>query len=235
MATVSKNFIVVVDDDPTVARVLSKELSYRAHSFPSGAQMHDLKSLPTPIAVFVDVHLENGESGLELVTLLRYTWPLTPILVITSDVSGECLATALSIGADDFIRKPFDPFELSARVQARIRHYDVQQTKLTLRFGDLRLDVSRRVLSVGEQWSYLPILECRLLAHLIRKQGAVESANALKRILWGSEKRSDNALHRKIYELRNALKSTQSSVSLNSCYKRGFYLVKPGDEEPPQK
>ena len=90
--------------------------------------------------------------------------------------------------------------------------------------GDLRLDVKYKMLKGNNGYMQLSQRETELLAHPIRSDGVVISKDVLKRELWGSVKVTDNALDRKIFEVRKAVKTVSTEMVLQSVYGRGIFL-----------
>lgn len=217
-------YVITLDDDPMISRIIEKSLSLRSLAF---ASLSDFKSrLPNiePLAVFVDIHLANEQSGLEIVPQLRSRWPYCPIIVITADHADDCLVDAFRKGADDFLLKPVKPREVQARFQTRLAHLQERAAKSALQAGDVRLDTAHRVVTgpIGRQ--FLAPVETLLLAQLIKAKGTVVPKETLKREAWGPVRVSDNAFYRKLFELRRALEGVSSSVKIQSVYGAGLSL-----------
>ena len=155
---------------------------------------------------------------------IEILWPSAAIIVVTMDESAEVIQQALASGADDFIRKPVNAIELVARLKIRIDHLRDQVAETVYKKGDLALDVKHKMLRGGKGYAQLSQREAELLAHLIRSDGVVIPKEVLKRELWGNVKVTDNALDRKIFEVRKAVKSVSSNMVLQSVYGRGIFL-----------
>lgn len=111
------------------------------------------------------------------------------MICLTGKTGVSDKVTAFSLGADDFVQKPFDPLELKARVDAKIKKAQRREgTGTWLMAGDLKIDLSGfRVFSPDEREIELTGTEFRLLAHLIRHPEMVFSRNQLLTAVWGDD------------------------------------------------
>ena len=224
MINKSNQYTVILDDDPIVSKLIERSLSIKAQSFDSPKKLLSVASQLSPVAAFVDIHLGDSESGLDIIPELRSRWPFAPILVITVDPDDEAVAHALSAGADDFIQKPIRPKELVARLQARLNDTAEKEAKNTQTIGDIVLDYSHRVLRGKHVERCLSQTEINLLSSLVNARGSIVARSALKRRGWGQVAVSDNALDRKMYEVRQAIKEVSQYVAVRTCYGVGFVL-----------
>lgn len=217
-------YTITLDDDPIVHRLIQKSLGIKSLQFKSAEKLVETSSHYQPVAAFVDIHLEADENGLHIIPILKAKWPFCPILVITSDPSDEAVSEALASGADDFVRKPIRPKELAARLQARLIDQAQKEAKNVIHMGDLTLDRTHRILKGPRGERYLSSTEINLFMSLLQAKGTVVPRSALKLRCWGQIAVSDNALDRKIYEVRRALKETGSNVNVGTAYGVGFAL-----------
>lgn len=220
------SYTVTLDDDPVIGKIIEGATSMKTFIYASAkALMNDI-ALYTPLGVFVDIHLTGDESGLEIIPQLRETWPDAPIIVITSDPEHSLVASALQAGADDFIRKPLDDIEVRARLNARLAQLSERRGNSVLQFGDAELDVIHKTITGPKGRQLISNREVSLLAQLIKAKGLVLSKAALKKQLWAGMAISDNALDRKIFEVRKLLRAVTDSVELKSIYGEGLKLQK---------
>lgn len=226
------SYTITLDDDPIIARIIEACVGVKTFSYATGKDLlQDIKEY-NPMGVFVDIHLADAESGLEIIPTVKETWPDVPLIVITSDPENTLVAKALSAGADDFIRKPLEELEVRARLNARIAQLIERRGNSLLEFGDLKLDIIQKTLVGNKGRQVISNREVGLLSHLIKAKGMVMSKETLKRHLWGGAAISDNALDRKIYEVRKLLRDVTDNVELKSVYGEGLKLrLKSHDEE----
>ena len=195
--------ILVVDDEPPIVELVTGYLEregYAVHSASDGpsavAAVRDL----APDVVILDVMLP-GLDGIEVCRQVR-TFSDAYVLMLTARSEEIDRVVGLSVGADDYLTKPFSPRELVARVKALLRRPRTLPT-----VGDaapiaahgvgpagLTLDVSRRTASVDGQRVALTTTEFEILAVLSRDPGFVISRQALLDAVWGTDFVGDDHL-----------------------------------------
>jgi DNA-binding response OmpR family regulator len=204
MSQLSGNeYIIVLDDDPMVARIIQKSLGLKTLQYSTVESLTAEAGKFHPVAAFVDIHLET-ETGLSAVPVLKAKWPFCPIIVITGDSTDDAITEALACGADDFVRKPIRPKELAARLQTRLIDQAQKEAKNVLRVGDLSAT------------------EINLFLSLLQARGTIVPRSTLKLRCWGQIAVSDNALDRKVYEVRRALREIGSQLNVGTAYGVGF-------------
>ncbi len=218
------NYTVTLDDDPIVCRMIQEILGIKTFSFSRVSELRQNFERLSPVGVFVDIHLTDDECGLDIVPQIKAKWPLCPIIVITGDYAESLIGQALAIGADDFILKPIRPGELVARLITRRSEIELRNSQTILRFGDLTLDLRHKVLSGPRGQVFQSSREVEMLAYLIRSYGMVIEKSTLKRRVWGNICVSDNALDRKLFEVRKAIKSVTENVEIRAVYGQGVVL-----------
>lgn len=217
-------YTVTIDDDPVICRIIEGATGLKSFSYPSGGDLAQDLSRLRPVGIFVDVHLANQESGLEIIPMLKRRWPDAPLLVITSDPESTIVSDALAAGADDFLRKPLDDVELRARLNARAAQIAERKGAALLEFGDLKLDVVKKSVTGPKGYRIVSNREIGLLAQLAKAKGLIIPKKTLKQHLWGDIAISDNVLDRKIYEVRKLLRDVSDTVELKSVYGEGLAL-----------
>jgi DNA-binding response OmpR family regulator len=169
--------VLVVEDDPLVGDGICRALNGGGFAADLVASAEAAKSaLDTESfdLVIADIGLPR-QNGLQLVRSLRSRGQVIPILILTARDGLEDRVTALDLGADDYLTKPFQVPELLARCRALIRRSNsVANPRIS--FGDLELDTTRKsVIAAGKalelsqrEWA---ILECMILnaGHIVSK------------------------------------------------------------------
>jgi DNA-binding response OmpR family regulator len=217
-------FIVTLDDDPMVSRILELAIGVRSQSYRNLQDYVAARFVREPMAVFIDIHLGIEENGLDVIPDTRKRWPYTPIIVVTSDPNDEALELSFRRGADDFLLKPIKPREAQARFRTRLSEAQDKASKSALGVGDLFLDTAHKVISGPNGKQFLAPVETLMLAQLIKARGTVVPKEILKREAWGPVSVSDNAFYRKLFELRRALQVVTESVKIQSVYGEGLSL-----------
>ena len=138
-----------------------------------------------PDLLILDLGLPDGD-GISLIGDLR-GWSDVPILILSARSQENDKIDALDAGADDYLTKPFNVGELRARVRAllRRRHRHGEEATPVIEFGDVRIDLSRRLVLRANEPVHLTKIEYRLLATLLGQPGKVLTQRNLLREIWG--------------------------------------------------
>ena len=216
--------IIVLDPDPRILPLVKTITGRPSLSFPSALEFQAKWDEITPLAFFIDIKVDNCEEGLKSVPLLKERWPFCPTIVIADDPQVQLLSEALASGADDFISKPLKPKELLARLQSRLDNLAKRQFKEVEPIGDLVVDKTHRTLSGKKETRHLSPTEMNLLLCLHHAKGTVVQRDTLKRRCWGQVYVSDNALNRKLHEVRRIVKELSPHVEIKTLYGVGFVL-----------
>lgn len=209
--------LLVVDDEPNIVELLSASLRFAGFEVASaadGQQALKLVESFQPELVVLDVMMP-GIDGFEVVRRMRGRQQLMPVLFLTARDATEDKIAGLTIGADDYITKPFSHLELLARVRAVLRRYQNQLPALGEVFesGDLRIDFASRHVTVKGHTVRLTPTEYSLLFHLTRNAGRVLPHQTLLAKVWGREY-TDEIDYLKVYirRLRQKLETDTSAI-----------------------
>lgn len=183
--------IVVVDDDPTVADVVTRYLIRDGHSVQSvsdGYQALDLIAKSPPDLVVLDLMLP-GIDGLEVCRRLRERWPI-PVVMLTARGDENDRLAGFEIGADDYVTKPFSPRELAMRVRSVLRRArgaglpdKPDQGVITDR--ELSIDLAAHEVRIGGRLIQLTSREYDLLLFLMRNPRQAFTREQLLAEVWG--------------------------------------------------
>ncbi len=180
--------ILICDDDPQIVRalrVILRDAGYEVVVSETGEEALDRAAVRPPQAAILDLMLP-GIDGVEVCQRLR-EWSDAPILVLSAvDEEAEKIR-ALTLGADDYVTKPFAPGELLARLQALLRRAGPQAEEPVLRAGELALDVRAHQLTVDGEEVHLTPIEFALLRALMANRGRLMTHRALLGEVWGPE------------------------------------------------
>ena len=151
----------------------------------------DLAASWRPDLILLDLGLPIID-GLEVCRQVR-AWSQVPIIVLTVRDAEQDKVAALDLGADDYLTKPFGSDELLARIRVALRHAaHLSVTEEPVRhFGDLTIDLARRLVSVGGQELHLTPKEYELLRAFVLQAGKVLTHRMLLRAVWGSAYEQD--------------------------------------------
>ena len=177
---------LVIEDEQTRRRFVCDAggreacITFEAGDVVSGL---DMAARLHPDLVVLDLGLPDC-SGMEFIRQLRI-WSTVPILILSARAGETDKVAALDAGADDYLTKPFGIAELLARSRALLRR-NLRETASPVRcFGDVEIDLARRVVTRSGRSLRLTPLEYRLLATLVANDGKVLTHKQLLRDVWG--------------------------------------------------
>ena len=184
--------ILVIDDEPSITNLVSVYLKPEGYDVYTAADGNaGLKAARAfkPDLIILDVMLP-GMDGIELLSRLRRESEVY-VIMLTAKTEETDKIVGLSIGADDYVTKPFSPRELVARVKAALRRIETGASsggeRTVLSFKNIRVDVGARTVTVNENPIELTAIEFDLLKALAENRGRVLSREQLLEKVWGGE------------------------------------------------
>jgi len=198
--------VLLVDDDAPIRRMLARTLTAEGYAVSAvgdgGAALAQVER-SVPDVIVLDVAMP-GMDGLAVTRRLRAKGLPVPILLLTARDALKERVAGLDAGADDYLVKPFEVEELTARVRALLRRN--QPPGETLAFADLALDVESGAARRGGRDLALTRREAELLELLVRNARAVVTRElALERVWGGEDEASHNVVDRYVAYLRRKL------------------------------
>jgi two-component system KDP operon response regulator KdpE len=178
--------ILVVDDDPQILRAVRTSLrgrGYEVATAGNGETALDAAGRSAFDLVILDLSLP-GIDGHEVIRRLR-AFTDVPILVLSVRDVQQDKIEALDAGADDYVTKPFSMGELLARMRAVERRAHPEPPIPRLRFGELEVDLSRRLVTLGGTDVRLTPTELRLLEAFVTNPGKLLTHRWLLTKVWG--------------------------------------------------
>ena len=182
-----KPVVLVVEDEQLIRRFVRSALEEE------GCQVCEAGTLAQglieagqnkPDLVVLDLGLPDG-NGIDFIRDLR-GWSDAPILVLSARTHERDKTQALDVGADDYLTKPFGVAELRARARALLRRQSrTEDASPLFEFGEVRVDLSRRVVTRNGEPVRLTPIEYRLLCVLLASAGKVLTQRHLLREVWG--------------------------------------------------
>jgi two-component system response regulator QseB len=199
--------ILLVEDDPLLGDGLYAGLSHEGYTvdwLKDGASASQALKKDVFDLIILDLGLPKL-SGLEVLQKFRKGGGKTPVLILTAQDSLEYKVKGLNTGADDYLTKPFDLDELSARLRA-LQRRQVDRASSSITHGALTLDPDTHSVVFNNQDLHLSRREFALLQKLLDNPGSVLSKEALSQMLYGWDEEVDsNALEVHIHNLRKKL------------------------------
>lgn len=221
--------ILLVDDERAIRRLLGAALDrvgYRVIEAENAREALTALQIDKPEAVLLDLGLPDRD-GLELVPLVKATG--AALLVISARDATDQKVTALDLGADDYVTKPFDTEEVLARVRTALRHR-LSAEAPTVLLGDVEIDLAaRRVMKAGQEVHLTP-KEFGFVAELARHPGRVVTHSQILRAVWGeAHERDVEYLRVTARAARRKLEDDPSSPALIRNEPGVGYRLKPPD------
>jgi DNA-binding response OmpR family regulator len=179
--------ILLVDDEPSILSLATLYLereNFRVLSVSDGLNALEAVAKHSPSLVVLDVMLP-GVDGFEVCRRLRGAGNPVPIIMLTARDDDIDKIIGLELGADDYLTKPFNPRELTARVKAILRRAERRPDSAPLRFADLKIDPDRHEVTVNGSPLELRTQEFELLLTLASQPGRVFTREQLLEKAWG--------------------------------------------------
>jgi two-component system KDP operon response regulator KdpE len=201
--------ILVLEDELRSQRLLRinlEPLGYRVITLAHARGIADAVETHEPDLVVLDIKLPDAD-GFEVCQQIR-AQSSVPVIIVSAFGQPADKARGLELGADDYITKPYDTIELSARIEAVLRRVQGRPVTPSLLFhcGSLTIDYEQRLVTLDGKEVRLSRTEYRLLEHLALNAGRTLVADALLSKVWGPEYIGDYAsLHLYISRLRRKL------------------------------
>ncbi|HEY8084018.1 MAG TPA: two-component system response regulator KdpE [Methylophilaceae bacterium] len=136
-----------------------------------------------PDLVILDLGLPDGD-GVDFIRDLR-NWSQIPVIVLSARSEESDKVKALNSGADDYLTKPFGTAELVARVKAHLRRTTNNNNSPVITFGDIKMDMQKRMVERAGEAIHLTALEYRLLAYLATNSDCVLTHRHILKAVWG--------------------------------------------------
>ena len=208
--------ILLVEDDPDITRTLSDLLFSEGWTVSAVRTQSDAITAATSSAcdlVLLDVTLAEG-NGFAVCSALKQARPSLPVIFLTASDDEHNTVVGLSIGADDYIAKPFRPRELLARIRTVLRR--LRPAEQLIRLGQVTVDPLRsRVTKAGVEVD-LSAIEYRLLLLFATQPGRVVTREMMREALWEDAGAyvEDNTLSVYIKRLRDKIEDDPADPRL---------------------
>ncbi|MFT6145329.1 MAG: DNA-binding response OmpR family regulator [Myxococcota bacterium] len=180
--------ILVVEDNPTIGAGLVTALEHERFDVRHVESAEDgvlALQARAPDLVICDIMLP-GQDGLSLMRQIKTDYPGIPVIMLTAKSEEIDRVMGLEMGADDYVTKPFSVREVIARVKARLRVRSTEpRTPDYFEFGNVKVDLRRRILWKDEDERGLTTHESGTLAYLITHRGRDVSRDELLEQVWG--------------------------------------------------
>jgi len=207
-----QDFILVVEDDKTIGIGIVAALEHErfdVQHVTTAEQALDAVRTRTPDLMICDIMLP-GMDGLQLMRRVKQDYDNLPVIMLTARGDEIDRVMGLEMGADDYVTKPFSAREVIARVKARLRERSAEpRTPDTFTFGNVKVDLRRRILWKGSTEEHLTTHEAGTLAYLITHRGRDVSRDELLENVWGyTAALTTRTVDNQILKLRKKIEDT---------------------------
>ncbi|MBN3522887.1 response regulator transcription factor [Paenibacillus apiarius] len=229
--------VLVVEDEPTLARLLSYNLTLEGYE--TTVVDHGTQGLQMALhrkfdLIILDIMLP-GMNGFEVLSKARQAGVRTPVIILTARNAEEEVVQGLKHGADDYITKPFGVAELLARVGAVLRRtsndapantMDEEGDDKVIVLGDLRIYPEKYEVTLHRDLIPLRPKEFEVLLYLVQRPGTVVTRDDLMNAVWGFDYiGGQRTVDVHVSSLRKKLEMNQQSVQIDSIRGVGYKLV----------
>lgn len=218
--------ILLVEDDLSLANLVCDLLKFEGYTVehePDGLAACKLLSGRDYDLLVFDVEVP-GMTGFEILRNFRQSGGETPALMLTGKNTIEDKVEGLDIGADDYLTKPFEPQELTARVRALLRRFPAFAGE-SITIGDLSLNTKARTTTKNGKMVDLDPREFSLLEFFLRNQDQVFAPEYLLSRIWGSDKEaSTQAVAKCVARLRKKIDDADKPSYVRMVYGQGYVM-----------
>lgn len=221
--------ILLVEDDDALQRSIKKGLSEQAYTVYVAGTLAEAERLCASEEIgliLLDLGLPDGD-GLEFLRAFRGKHPSTPIVIMTARDKVSDKIKGLDLGADDYLVKPFDFHELSARIRAQIRRSSTSSIGTDLNVADLEIDIVRRTVRRADRDIELTPREFDVLVYLARTPGQPVSRQVLATEVWKVRSRMtsmDNVIDVMMSRLREKVDGETGAKLIHTVRGIGFMI-----------
>lgn len=214
-----KDKILLVEDDSTLSFIVQDALTREGFDVvcaPNGESGLKTFEEYNPDIIVADVMMPKMD-GFEMVRIIRLTSPAVPVLFLTARTALDDVVKGFELGANDYIRKPFQILELVVRIKALLKRNKQGVTEDTnLAIGDSSLDFASQRFAIGSETIELTHTEAVIIDELFRHPNEVVEAKTLMYRIWHNDDYNNiNRLHGFIYKLRKYLSKSTGLELLN--------------------
>ena len=210
--------VLVVDDENAIRRYLRTALTaqgFTVYEASNGQETLNAVIEHRPDVIILDLGLPDFD-GIEVTRRLR-EWSNTPIIILSVREAEQDKIAALDAGADDYLTKPFGTGELMARMRVVMRRLTGKSDEPVLQVDDLKMDLSKRIVTVHENPVSLTPTEYEILRLLLQNAGKVLTHRQLLRQVWGTAYESE------MHMLRVNISNLRRKIELDPSRPR--YLI----------
>lgn len=220
--------VLIIEDDKAIARLLRDNLQYEGFIVETSETGRDALAIVKrfrPDLILLDLMLPNGVDGLEICRAISVQPERIPVIILSARGQKQDRVRGLTVGADDYVAKPFALDELLARVHAVLRRSRPPVEQLQL--GNTTIDFCRLRAFSGNQEIALTDREFAVLRFLAEHAGSVVTRNDLLQLVWGySDTPTTRTVDNFIFRLRHKIEPDPHRPRyIRTAYGDGYRLT----------
>lgn len=216
--------VLIIEDEKELSDSIATYLKSEDYICEIAADFHKAREKTESYdydCIILDITLPGG-SGLQILKELKTNDKMDGVIIISARNSLDDRIEGLTLGADDYLPKPFHLSELSARVSAIIRRKSFSGNNI-LKFGDLSIDTTAKIILINNKPLDLTRKEYELLLYFVSNKKKVISKNAIAEHLWGDGMEGSNDfIYTHIKNLRKKLNEAGHAAYIKSVYGMGY-------------
>jgi DNA-binding response OmpR family regulator len=208
--------VLIIEDDASIARAVELELVHAGFDVTRAADgLTGLASSEEPLDLIILDLMLPGMDGLDVARQIRARGNAVPILMLTARGDVDDVVRGFDVGADDYVRKPFEIAELMGRIRALLRRSvsEVAPPQTTFKAAGVEVDIDRRQATADGAPLSLTAKEFDLLAYLVANAGRVVSRDEILESVWAGQHSTDsNVIEVFVCHLRNKIGDKDNQI-----------------------
>lgn len=223
--------ILVIEDEPDLQEVIRQSLErdqFLVETASDYMSALDKITLYQYDCILLDIMLPGG-SGLDLLRELKQLQKEDSVIIISAKDSTDDKVQGLTMGADDYLAKPFHMAELHARIKSVLRRNKLNGQNIT-ELNNVKIDFDERSVWVNQEPMLLNRKEFDILAYMVMNKNRLVNKTSLAEHVWGDhadESDDFEFIYSQIKNLRKKLKDHDAAIEIQAVYGIGYKLVIP--------
>lgn len=229
--------VYIADDEVNICNIIKSFLEkegFEVEAFNDGNSLLEAFHIRQADMLVIDVMMPEMD-GYSLCSAIRQISNV-PIIILSARDSEPDKIAGLTLGADDYLTKPFSPLELIVRIKSLFRRINLDKEDDTvkgnggIKIKDIEICTKSKQVKCKGRVLHLTLMEFNLLSYLVQKQNSAVSRDELLNKIWGFEKEVETrATDDMIKRIRKKLSDADSQLKIETVWGFGFKIVNQGE------